>query len=69
MADHSKLLTTNELAGELGIHPVTLASWRLIDGRGPAFVKLGSSVRYRRADVVAWLSANTHSGTRETANR
>lgn len=32
-------------------------------GRGPRFIKLGTSVRYRRADVQAWLDANTFVST------
>ncbi len=58
------LLTTNQLAAELGVHPVTLAQWRLVDGKGPPFVKVGSSVRYRRGDVDEWLRDKTRIGTR-----
>ena len=32
----------------------TLARWRH-EGRGPAFVKSGSRVLYRGAEVLAWL--------------
>ncbi len=34
----------------------TLARWRH-EGRGPAFVKSGSRVLYKGADVLAWLEA------------
>lgn len=34
----------------------TLARWRH-EGRGPAFVKSGSRVLYKSADVLAWLEA------------
>lgn len=34
----------------------TLARWAG-EGRGPKFVKLGGAVRYRRADVLAWLES------------
>lgn len=34
----------------------TLARWRH-EGRGPAYVKSGSRVIYRGADVLAWLEA------------
>lgn len=50
-----ELLTTDDLAAELCMHPVTLAQWRLIAGKGPTFVKLGGAVRYRRSDVREWL--------------
>lgn len=46
-------LTTNEAAAYLRLSPVTLAQWRSRD-RGPAFLKLGAAVRYRRADLDTW---------------
>jgi len=47
------------LAARLGVSRSTLQSWRY-SGRGPRFIKLGRMVRYRLADVDAYLSANTH---------
>jgi hypothetical protein len=35
----------------------TLAQWRYL-GKGPRFYKCGKHVRYRRADVIAWLELN-----------
>jgi hypothetical protein len=35
----------------------TLARWRH-EGRGPPYIKSGSRVLYRGADVLAWLDAN-----------
>jgi hypothetical protein len=35
--------------------PKTLEAWRSV-GRGPAWVRVGRSVRYRRRDVESWLS-------------
>lgn len=58
------LVDTAELADELGLHPTTLAEWRMISGRGPAFIKVGAKVRYRRADIEAWLDSRTRVGTR-----
>ena len=63
------LLDTEALAAELGIHPITLAQWRLVDGKGPAFVKVGRHVRYRRSDIEAWLNDQTRTGTREAATQ
>ncbi|TNB46536.1 helix-turn-helix domain-containing protein [Martelella lutilitoris] len=40
----------------------TLQAWRLRGG-GPPFVKIGKSVRYKRRDITAWLSANTLTST------
>ena len=39
-----------------GLSPCTLNQWRS-QRRGPAFVKVGRLVRYRLADLDAWLQA------------
>jgi predicted DNA-binding transcriptional regulator AlpA len=53
-------LSPRQLAEELGVSPQTLANWRW-SGIGPRYTKLGDGrtarVRYRRADVDAWLKA------------
>ena len=53
-----RLLTVAELAEWLGISELTVRDWRA-DGKGPPAVKLGkgrsSTVRFRPADVEAWL--------------
>ena len=36
----------------------TLAHWRS-EGKGPAFIKLGSKVAYKGADLNAWLASRT----------
>ena len=36
----------------------TLAHWRS-EGRGPAFIKLGSKVAYKGSDLNAWIEAQT----------
>ena len=38
-------------------------------GTGPAFLKIGRSVFYRRRDVEAWLEAHRHVSTRHLAPR
>ncbi|WP_439545010.1 helix-turn-helix transcriptional regulator [Sandarakinorhabdus sp.] len=58
----SELLTTKETADYLRLAPTTLEHWRL-DGRGPAFVRWGRSVRYRRADIEHWLAETTEGVT------
>lgn len=54
------LLNPKEVADMLGVHYVTLATWRA-KGGGPVFVKLGlggkSPVRYRRGAVRAYLES------------
>jgi excisionase family DNA binding protein len=47
-------LTIYELASELQIPVKSLRAWRL-RGTGPTAVKIGRHVRYRRADVDAWI--------------
>ena len=59
-----KLMTPRELAEFLQVDPERLYEWRR-KGDGPRFVKLGRDVRYRRADVHAWLEANLRSTTKD----
>lgn len=54
-----KLLTTEEAAqvlGDLGVRttPGTLKFWRHAK-RGPPYLKIGNAVRYRRADLDAYV--------------
>jgi predicted DNA-binding transcriptional regulator AlpA len=54
------LLTPEELAAEFGLQPSTLRKWRG-DGSGPPFVRLAYHVvRYRRADVEAWIDSRAN---------
>jgi len=61
------LLDTQETAEYLRISVSTLERMRL-DGSGPQFIKLGigkkrARVVYRRADIEAWLLAQSFSAT------
>lgn len=47
-----------EVAEALGISNSQVTKLRF-EGRGPAYVKMGRSVRYRWSDVDAWVAANT----------
>jgi excisionase family DNA binding protein len=49
-----RLLWPEQVAEMLGLPIGTLANWRY-QGRGPAFVKVGRHVRYRRSDVLGWI--------------
>jgi len=51
-----ELLTDIQVAAETGLKRRTLQNWRSA-GKGPPFVKLGASCRYRRADILAWIEA------------
>jgi len=59
----SDMLTTEQAARYLGLAPATLNKWRVY-GTGPRFHKLGRAVRYRRADLDAYLASNTQLPTR-----
>jgi len=54
--DKPKMVTRREAAELLGVEPQTLAVWAHYR-RGPAFVKVGRSVRYRVADLEAFIDA------------
>ena len=54
----SGFLTPDELAQRYRIPKPTAAKWRW-NGSGPTFVKLGSRVLYREADVESWIADNT----------
>ncbi len=55
---HRNLLSTAQLAAELGVTAGTLRNWRTA-GRGPRGARIGGRVRYRRADVDAWITQQT----------
>lgn len=66
MSHQDDLLNSAETAALLGIKINTLEIWRT-KGQGPAFIKLGNApqapVRYRRAEVVAWLEQRLYAST------
>ena len=49
------LLTTEEAADRLRVHPATMRRWRL-DGMGPRHLKVGSIYRYPAHDLEAWIA-------------
>jgi hypothetical protein len=63
-------LLNEEQAGEyLGgaqspVSPRTMQRWRL-EGTGPAFVAVGRLIRYRPADLDAWLDGRLRRSTSE----
>ena len=52
-------MTPEDLSERTGKPPSTLAQWRYL-GRGPAYIKVGSHVRYRIEDVLEWEDVNRH---------
>ena len=65
---NSTLLTPREAAEYRKASPSTLAKERC-KGDGPPFVKMGRSVRYRRADLDEWIAANIRRSTSDTPER
>lgn len=64
-----RLLSEIDLGALLGNVAVSsIRKWRLT-GRGPKFIKIanGKLVRYRRADIDAWLIEHERSSTADTA--
>lgn len=53
---NASYLTPKQLADRWSITTGTLANWRS-QGRGPAFGRIGSRVRYRVEDVTAFEAA------------
>lgn len=62
----TKLLTTIETAGLLGLKPNTLENWR-IRGVGPKFLKIGSLVRYTEGDIEAYIVEQRRRSTSDAA--
>jgi excisionase family DNA binding protein len=49
------LLRPGDVSKLLGVPVSTLANWRSA-GQGPPYLRVGRHVRYRRADVEAWVA-------------
>ncbi|PMZ01718.1 DNA-binding protein [Pseudomonas sp. FW306-02-F02-AA] len=61
------LMTSNQVAAALALSNKTLAAWRS-SGRSPLpFLRLGSRVRYRSEDVLAWLESRMCSAATDAA--
>jgi hypothetical protein len=56
------LLITQEAADFLRLKKNTLEVWR-VQGRGPAFLKLGSRVLYDRAELETFAATNQRKST------
>ena len=57
-----KLLDAKEAAKFLGISTSTLAIWRQ-HKKGPKFVKVGKSVKYKLEDLEKFIKENTQETT------
>lgn len=66
----TRLLDTTAAAVYLGgedrpLKPNTLERWRVY-GKGPAWRKVGSRVRYAVEDLDAWLASQTRTSTSQS---
>jgi excisionase family DNA binding protein len=59
-----RLLIADEAAERLRVAKQTLARWR-VEGQGPPFIRLGSRVLYRVADVDAYIAEHRFHSTAE----
>ena len=57
-----QLLSTKQAAEILGLQPQTLDYWR-VSGRGPAFIKISRTVRYRMSDIEEFIEKNVRRST------
>ena len=56
------ILTIDQAAAYLAIPKATLCTWRTRRvGFGPRTVKIGGCLRYRRCDLVAWVTEHLES--------
>lgn len=56
------LMTEHEVSKRLNVSVASLRRWRLLR-RGPAFLKVGSLVRYQPEELEAWLASLPTGGT------
>jgi predicted DNA-binding transcriptional regulator AlpA len=59
------LRSIKETAARLGLAEATLANWR-VQGKGPAFVKIGSKVVYPDENIDAFITSGHRRATSET---
>ena len=62
------LMNTREAAVYLRLSKPTIERFR-ITGEGPAYLKLGGAVRYRRCDLDAWLESCLVQSTSERGGK
>jgi excisionase family DNA binding protein len=55
-------LTTRQAAKVLALGTSTLEGWRS-RGEGPAWVKIGTAIRYSRSDLDSWLAKHARKPT------
>ena len=66
--DPDGLLTEVQAADYLKLSVRTLQAWR-VRSVGPAFVRAGRAIRYRRYDLLLWIKQQTVQTARSIAAR
>lgn len=61
----NNLMDEQAAANVLAIKVSTLRKWR-VEGKGPAFLKIGAAVRYMPSDIADFIDAARHSNTAES---
>jgi predicted DNA-binding transcriptional regulator AlpA len=65
---HDDILKPKDAAAHLQLSESTLAKLRLY-GTGPRYTKAGRAVRYRRADLDAWMDSRRTDSTTDADRR
>jgi hypothetical protein len=52
-------MTPEELAAELDMAVISLASWRMRQ-KGPPYITVGRRILYSRTTVKAWIASQVH---------
>lgn len=63
--DPDQLMTESDVADFLCQSIRTIQKWR-VTGFGPAFYKLGRSVRYKRSELIEWMTERKRAHTSAT---
>ena len=53
-----RLVNEREAARLVGFSVAALIKWRR-EGRGPRYIRVGRSIRYRVSDLVEWIQRHT----------
>ena len=56
ISEENSLLTEQDVSRRLSVSLATVRKWR-VERRGPTYLKVGALVRYRPADLSAWLAS------------
>lgn len=61
---NENLLNEHDVARLTALSVASVRRWRLLR-QGPKFIKIGAAVRYRQADVSAWLQSRPSGGGKQ----